>query len=82
MPSDPARFWPIVAGAGAAQILGTLALLRSFDLRDFAIGTVYSKTEVILVAIVAALALGEPLRPLGWVAAARLHDRCGVARRA
>lgn len=70
MPPVPARFWLIIAGAGAAQILGTLALLRAFDLRDFAIGTVYSKTEVILVAVVAALALGEPLRPLGWVAAA------------
>jgi len=65
----PARFWPIIAGAGAAQILGTLALLRAFDLRDFAIGTVYAKTEVILVAIVAAVALGEPLQPLGWVSA-------------
>jgi len=40
-----------------------------FDLRDFAIGTVYAKTEVILVAIVSAIALGEPLRPLGWIAA-------------
>ena len=65
----PARFWLIVAGAGAAQILGTVALLRAFDLRDFAIGTVYAKTEVILVAIVAAVALGEPLEPLGWVGA-------------
>ncbi|RLE22051.1 MAG: EamA/RhaT family transporter [Actinobacteria bacterium] len=69
LPSTPARFWPIVAGAGIAQILGTLALLRAFDLRDFAIGTVYAKTEVILVAIVSAVALSEPLRPLGWVAA-------------
>jgi len=69
LPSVPARFWPIVAGAGVAQILGTLALLRAFDLRNFAIGTVYAKTEVILVAIVSALALGESLRPLGWVSA-------------
>ncbi len=69
LPSIPWRFWPIVAGAGVAQILGTLALLRSFDLRDFAIGTVYAKTEVILVAIVSAVALGEALRPLGWVSA-------------
>jgi drug/metabolite transporter (DMT)-like permease len=69
LPSIPARFWPIIAGAGAAQILGTLALLRAFDLRDFAIGTVYAKTEVIQVAIVSAVALGEPLEPLGWVAA-------------
>ncbi len=45
IPGVPWRFWPIIAGAGVAQILGTVALLRAFDLRDFAIGTVYSKTE-------------------------------------
>jgi drug/metabolite transporter (DMT)-like permease len=77
LPAIPWRFWPIVAGAGAAQILGTLALLRAFDLRDFAIGTVYAKTEVIQVAVVAAIALGEPLEPLGWVAA--LVCMAGVA---
>jgi drug/metabolite transporter (DMT)-like permease len=70
VPAVPARFWPIVAGAGIAQIIGTVALLRAFDLRDFAIGTVYAKTEVIQVAIVSALLLGEPLAPLGWLAAA------------
>jgi drug/metabolite transporter (DMT)-like permease len=69
LPAAPWRFWPIIVGAGAAQILGTLALLRAFDLRDFAIGTVYAKTEVIQVAIVSAVALGEPLEALGWVAA-------------
>lgn len=69
IPSIPAHFWLIITGAGVAQILGTLALLRAFDLRDFAIGTVYAKTEVILVAVVSAVALGESLAPLGWVAA-------------
>jgi drug/metabolite transporter (DMT)-like permease len=69
IPTVPWRFWPIIVGAGFAQILGTLALLRAFDLRDFAIGTVYAKTEVIQVAILSALALGEPLEPLGWLAA-------------
>ncbi len=77
IPSIPARFWPIIAGAGVVQILGTVALLRAFDLRDFAIGTVYAKTEVILVAIVSTVALGEPLEPLGWVAA--LICMAGVA---
>ena len=77
LPTIPWRFWPIIAGAGTAQILGTLALLRAFDLRDFAIGTVYAKTEVIQVAIVSAVALGEPLEPLGWVAA--LVCMAGVA---
>jgi drug/metabolite transporter (DMT)-like permease len=70
LPTPPARFWLILIGAGSAQILGTVALLRAFDLRDFAIGTVYAKTEVILVAIVSAVALSEPLLPMGWVAVA------------
>src|SRR6056297_1144312 len=69
LPAIPWRFWPIIAGAGAAQILGTLALLRAFDLRDFAIGTVYAKTEVIQVALVSAVALDESLEPLGWTGA-------------
>lgn len=61
LPVPPTRFWPIVAGAGLAQIGGTLALLRAFELRDFAVGTVFAKTEVIQVAAVSALLLGEPL---------------------
>ncbi|MGB3735597.1 MAG: DMT family transporter [Ilumatobacter sp.] len=69
LPDPPARFWPIIAGAGVAQILGTIALLRSFRMRDFAVGTVYAKTEVILVAVVSAVALDEPLAPLGWIGA-------------
>lgn len=68
VPTIPLRFWPIVAGAGVAQIVGTVALLKSFDLRDFAIGTVYSKTEVVLVAVISAVVLGEALRPVGWIA--------------
>lgn len=69
LPSAPTRFWPIIAGAGLAQIFGTVALLRSFQLRDFAIGTVYAKSEIILVAIVSTVFLGESMRPLGWAAA-------------
>lgn len=69
LPPIPARFWPIVALAGLAQILGTVALLRSFQVRDFAVGTVYAKTEVVFVAIVSTIFLGESLPPLGWAAA-------------
>lgn len=67
-PTIPPRFWLIVAAAGVAQILGTVALLRSFDLRDFAIGTVYAKTEIVIVAVASAVLLDEPLRPVGWIA--------------
>jgi drug/metabolite transporter (DMT)-like permease len=69
VPSVPGRFWPIIVGAGIAQIGGTIALLRSFRLRDFAVGTVYAKTEVIQVALLSAVLLDETLAPLGWVGA-------------
>lgn len=70
IPDIPARFWLAVATAGSAQILGTQALLSSFKLRNFALGTVYSKTEVIQVAVISLVLLGEPLAPLGWLGAA------------
>jgi drug/metabolite transporter (DMT)-like permease len=69
IPSIPGRFWLAVTVAGIAQILGTQALLASFKMRDFALGTVYSKTEVIQVAIISMALLSEPLAPLGWVGA-------------
>lgn len=69
LPTVPTRFWPIIAGAAVSQIVATVALLRSFKLRDFAVGTVYSKTEVLFVALLAMIGLGTPLEPLGWVGA-------------
>jgi drug/metabolite transporter (DMT)-like permease len=68
LPTPPARFWPIIAGGGLAQIVGTIFMIRAFDARDFAIGTVYTKTEVVQVAVFSLVFLGEPLRPLGWLA--------------
>lgn len=69
VPHVPGRFWPLATAAGASQILATIALLRSFRERDFAVGTVYSKTEVIAVAIAGAVGLGEPLALPGWLGA-------------
>jgi drug/metabolite transporter (DMT)-like permease len=69
VPSVPDRFWPIIAAAAVCQIVATVALLRSFKLRDFAIGTVYSKSEVLIVAALAVVGLGTPLEPLGWAGA-------------
>jgi drug/metabolite transporter (DMT)-like permease len=69
LPGAELRFWPTIAGAGLAQILGTVCLIRAFDARDFAIGTVLSKTEVVQVALFSMVLLGEPLRAGGWVGA-------------
>ncbi len=66
----PPRFYVWIGAAGLVQICGTALLLQAFRARDFAIGTVYSKAEVILVATGSAIFLGETLRPVGWVGAA------------
>ena len=67
-PHIHASFWPLITGAGLAQILATMFLIRAFDVGSFAIGTVYSKTEVVQVALFSLIFLGESLRPFGWVA--------------
>lgn len=69
VPEIPGRFWPYIVIAGCAQIMGTLALLASFKMRDFAVGTVYSKSEVLIVAALGAAGIGTALEPLGWIGA-------------
>lgn len=69
MPSVSPRFWPTITAGGLAQIVGTICLIRAFDARDFAIGTVYSKTEVVQVAVFSTVILGETLPWGGWAGA-------------
>lgn len=69
LPTIEARFWPEIAAGGIAQILGTICLIRAFDARDFAVGTVFAKTEVVQVALFSWVLLGEPLAVGGWVGA-------------
>ena len=70
-PQIAPRFWPVITFGGVAQILGTIFLIRAFDARDFAVGTVFAKTEVVQVAVFSLVLLGEPLEIGG-----RPRDRC------
>lgn len=62
-------FVPWIAVAAASQIGATIALLAAFKQRDFAVGTVYAKSEVLIVAGLGAVGLGAALRPVGWIGA-------------
>jgi drug/metabolite transporter (DMT)-like permease len=53
----------VLIGA-VCQILGTVALIRSFQTRNFAVGTAYSKTETVQAALFAAVILGESMNPV------------------
>ena len=69
LPGVPAPFWPALLVGAVGQIAGTVALLQSFKVRDFAVGTVYSKSEVLVVAALGAIGFETALRPAGWVGA-------------
>ncbi len=53
------RFIAIVMVGGLAQIAATALLVSLFDKRNFAVGTTYSKTEVVQAAIFGLIFLGE-----------------------
>ncbi|TDT15495.1 hypothetical protein BDK89_1066 [Ilumatobacter fluminis] len=69
LPGVPASFWPALLVGAVGQIAGTVALLQSFKVRDFAVGTVYSKSEVLFVAALGAIGFETALRPAGWFGA-------------
>ncbi|MBS0548619.1 MAG: DMT family transporter [Proteobacteria bacterium] len=62
--SAPTFTWPFVGWvliAAASQMAATACLLRAMTARSFAIGLVYSKSEVIQVALFSVVFLGERL---------------------
>ena len=54
--------------AGVAQILATMWLIKIFAYRNFAVGTIFSKTEAIQTAIFGAIFFSAVLPWLGWLA--------------
>ena len=60
-----ARFALFAALGGIAQIAGTVALVALFSLRNFTVGTVYSKTETVQAAAFGLVVLGEPVSAPG-----------------
>ena len=61
-PTPNPRFALFAMLGGIAQITATALLVHLFSLRNFAVGTTYSKTETVQAAIFGLLILGEPVR--------------------
>ena len=59
-------FWCVIGGL--SQIYATIMLVHLFSLRNFAVGTAYSKTEPVQAALFGFILLGERLTP-GSIAA-------------
>lgn len=70
LPEPNLRFWTFATIGGVAQIVATSLLILVFSFRNFAVGTIYSKTEVVQTAIFGWLLFEQPLSGMGWVAIA------------
>jgi drug/metabolite transporter (DMT)-like permease len=67
LPAPTLLFVVYCIAGGLLQILATNLLIMAFGLRNFAVGTAYSKTETAQTAVIATIVLHELLRPLAWV---------------
>lgn len=68
IPPTNLAFFIYCALGGLAQILFTVALLWMFSFRSFAVGTTFSKLEVVLIAVIGAALLGDTVRGIAIVA--------------
>ena len=68
LPEPNAAFMAYVVLGGLSQILFTFLLLWLFSFRNFAAGTTFSKTEVVQIAVLGFLVLGDTLSLAGGAA--------------
>jgi drug/metabolite transporter (DMT)-like permease len=69
-PAPRLAFLGLAALGGVAQILGTAFLLQLFQLRNFSTGIAFSKSEILQVALVGMLVLGDAVTALAGSAIA------------
>lgn len=70
LPTPNARFFIFCTLGGISQILFTVFLLWMFSFRSFAVGTTFSKLEVVMVAILGAVILGDSINVYAAIAIA------------
>jgi len=70
LPEPNARFFVFSLLGSVTQILFTVVLLWMFSFRSFAVGTTFSKLEVVIIAALGALLLGDGLTLVAVIAIA------------
>ena len=67
----PALNWGLVlycAAAAITQFIGTVLIVRLFQLGNFAVATLIVKADVIMTALIGTAFFSEAITPIGWVA--------------
>ncbi len=62
------RFFVFCLAAGLTQIAATAVLIHMFRLRNFAVATMYIKSEILLTAVIGTLFFTEEISSWGWLA--------------
>jgi drug/metabolite transporter (DMT)-like permease len=76
LPTPNPTFFTYCVLGGLSQILFTVFLLWTFNFRNFAVGTTFSKLEVVMVAVLGAVVLGDRLN---WIAIIAIAvSACGL----
>ncbi len=76
LPAANSSFVLYAMAGGGAQIIATALLVSLFSLRNFAVGTTFSKTETVQTAIFGIVILADPLT--AWALAGILVSLAGV----
>ncbi|WP_153912774.1 DMT family transporter [Shewanella sp. TC10] len=67
IPSFSHQFYAFVIGASLMQILATGLMVKLFQLKNFAVGAGFAKSEALVAAILGVVFFGTSLSLLGWV---------------
>jgi drug/metabolite transporter (DMT)-like permease len=76
LPALNVRFLFCACVAALGQFVGTVVLVRLFQLANFAVGTMLQKTDVLMTAIIGSVFFSEVISAGGWLAI--LVTACGV----
>ncbi|MCB1548330.1 MAG: DMT family transporter [Hyphomicrobiaceae bacterium] len=55
-------------GGALAQVLATALLIYMFRLKNFAVGTMLTKTDIVMTALIGTFVFSETITPKGWIA--------------
>lgn len=61
-------FIAYVFGGALTQVLATALLIQMFSLKSFAVGTMLTKSDILLTAVIGTALFSEQLSTMGWVA--------------
>lgn len=68
LPATNARFLTFSCIAAIGQFAGTTALIRLFQIGNFAVGSMLQKTDVLITAVIGSLLFSEVISGGGWAA--------------